>query len=425
MQKRIVRTVALFFVTAGLAVTTFTQAPRQPGHWVSAWSTAVHTPVTFPGMPPAAAFENQTLRMVIRPTIEGQKLRIRFSNELGTTPLEIGAAHVALVKNNGAIVPSSDRPLTFAGKPAVSIPAGAPMLSNPVDLSVPAFAEVAVSIFLPKKSVPSTFHLLGQHATYISAPGDFVGAEDLQDAKTTRSWYWLAGLEFWTTKPSAAVVAFGDSITDGFGAKEDEYGDWPNQLAKRLAEAKGAIQLAVVNEGIGGNRVLYDGAGVSSLARLDRDVLSQPGVTNLIVLEGINDIGWPHMKPFPAREGSPARPNPFADQAVSADDLIRGMKQIIERAHEHGIRVFGATMTPYKGADYFTEDGEVVRQAVNQWIRTGKAFDGVVDFDAAVRDPRDPAQFRDDLQSGDHLHPSSAGYKAMAAAINLSTLRAK
>lgn len=425
MKTRIVRTAALFFVTTVLTVVAFAQDTKVQGHWVSAWSTAIHTPLAFPGMPPLATFDNQTIRMVIRPTIGGQRLRIRFSNELGSTPLAIGGAHIALAKENGSIVPNSDRPLTFAGEATVNIPAGAPLLSDPVELSVPAFAEIAVSIFLPKKSAPSTFHLLGQHATYISGPGNFTGAEDIQDAKVTKSWYWLAGLEFWTTDKSAVVVTFGDSITDGFGAKENEYGDWPNQLAKRLAEVKSLSSLAVDNEGIGGNRILYDGAGINALARLDRDVLSQPGVADLIVLEGINDIGWPHMKPFPAKEGSPSLGNPFATQAVTADDLIQGLEQIIDRAHEHGIRAFGATMTPYRGADYFSEDGEVVRQAVNQWIRTGKAFDGVFDFDAAVRDPNHPTQFREDLHSGDHLHPNSAGYKAMADSINLSSLQAK
>jgi lysophospholipase L1-like esterase len=411
-------------MTIALTLADFGQGTEVKGHWVSAWSAAIQAPLTFPGMPPLATFDNQTIRMVIRPTIAGQRLRIRFSNELGTTPLTIGGAHIALIKENGSIIPGSDRPLTFAGEPTVNIPAGAPMLSDPAELVVPAFAEVAVSIFLPKKSAPSTFHLLGQHATYISGPGNFAAAADIQYAKVTRSWYWLSCLEFWTTDKSAAVVAFGDSITDGFGAKEDEYGDWPNQLAKRLTELKSSSSLAVNNEGIGGNRILYDGAGINALARLDRDVLSQPGIADLIVLEGINDIGWPHMKPLPAKEGSPSPGNPFAAQAVTAGDLIQGMKQIIDRAHEHGIRVFGATMTPYKGADYFTEDGEVIRQAVNQWIRTGKAFDGVFDFDAAVRDPDHPSQFREDLQSGDHLHPNSAGYKAMAASINLSSLRA-
>jgi lysophospholipase L1-like esterase len=418
------RTAAFIFVTTILTVAAFAQNPKAQGHWVSAWSTAVHTPLAFPGMSPSETFENQTIRMVIRPTIEGQRIRIRFSNEFGATPLAIGGAHIALVKENGSIVQGSDLPLTFGGEASVNIPAGAPMLSDPVELKISAFAEVAVSIFLPKKTVPSTFHLLGQHDTYISGPGDFTGAAEISDAKVTRSWYWLAGLEVWAPERFAAIVTFGDSITDGFAAKA-QYGDWPNQLADRLAEGKSPSTLAVDNEGIGGNRVLYDGAGVSALARFDRDVLSQPGVVDLIVLEGINDIVWPHMKPFPARDGAPMRGNPFAAQAVTAGDLIQGMKQIIDRAHQHGIRVFGATILPYEGANNYTDDGEAVRKAVNQWIRTGGAFDGVFDFDASVRDPNHPTKIKEDLQSGDYLHPNAAGYKAMAAAINLSSLRAK
>lgn len=358
----------------------------------------------------------------MRPTIAGQRLRVRFSNELGDAPLEIGSAHVALVKQDGAIIAESDHPLTFAGSPTVNIPAGAPILSDPVDLKVPAFAEVAITVFLPKETASSTFHLLGQHDTYVSGPGDFTGAVEMPNPKVTKSWYWLAGVEFWETDQSAAIVTLGDSITDGFGAKS-QYGDWPNQLADRLAEGKSGPDLAVVNEGIGGNRILHDGAGVSALARFDRDVLSQPGVADLIILEGINDIGWPHMKPRPAPDGT-VRRNPWVGEKVTSDDLIQGLKQMIERAHEHGIRVFGATMTPYGGnTGTFTEDGEAVREAVNQWIRTSGAFDGVLDFDRAVRDPAQPEKFRDDMQTGDYLHPDAAGYKAMAAAIDLSVLR--
>jgi lysophospholipase L1-like esterase len=236
-------------------------------------------------------------------------------------------------------------------------------------------------------------------------------------------WYFLADVELQAPSQAGATVTLGDSITDGAGAKQGDYADWPDMLANRLASERQLPGLAVVNEGIGGNRVLYDGAGVNALARFDRDVLAQPGVVNLIVLEGINDIGWPHMKPRPSPNGTAPRETPFAHQLVSAQDLITGFTQIIERAHQHGIRVFGATLPPYEGADYYTADGEATRQQVNNWIRSSGAFDGVIDFEAAVRDPAHPGRLRAEFDSGDHLHPSAAGYKAMAEAIDLKMLR--
>ncbi len=424
MKMGWLRSAVLGLGACGFAAIAAAQSAKNvPGHWVSAWSTAVHTPLVFPGMRQPLTFDNQTIREIVRPTIGGERLRVRFSNTFGKTPLELGSAHIALVKQDGTLVAGSDRALTFAGKDSVQIPAGAPMLSDPVDLEIPAFADVAISIYVPKEADPSTFHLLGQRATSISGPGNFVSAVNIPSVKQTNSWYWLSDLEFWAPQQTSAIVTLGDSITDGFGAKEGEYQDWPDQLADRLAQDKGSPTFAVDNEGIGGNRILYDGAGVSTLARFDRDVLAAPGVTEVILLEGINDIGWPNMKPRPMPNGV-TRKNPFADQGVTADDLILGMKQIIARAHEHGIKVFGATMTPYEGASYFTPEGEKVREAVNQWIRSSGAFDGVFDFDAAVRDPQHPEQYRDDLQSGDHLHPNAAGYKAMAASIGIAKLRA-
>jgi len=360
--------------------------------------------------------------MVIRPTLGGDRFRIRFSNEFGVTPLSIGSAHVALTKENGEIVAGSDRSLMFNGEPAVTIPTGAPMLSDPVELRVAAMSEVTISIFLPKSTLPATFHLLGQHPSYISATGDFTSASSFTSAREVSSWFFLGGMDVWSGPATVALVALGDSITDGFAAKAP-YGDWPNQLATRLAGEKKGLALAVNNEGIGGNRVLWDGAGVSALARFDRDVLSQPGVKYLVIMEGINDIGWPHMKPRQQADGT-TRENPWAGQRVTSEDLIRGLRQMVDRAHEHGIRVLGATITPYEGATTtFTDDGEAVRQAVNQWIRTSKTFDGVCDFDAAVRDPTHPTKFKEELQSGDYLHPNAAGYKAMADSINLSVLR--
>jgi len=395
------------------------QKTSAAGHWVAAWSTAQHTPRVGPNSPPAVPFENQTIRMVLRPTIGGDRLRIRFSNEFGTTPLLIGSAHIAVTKENGSIVAGSDHPLMFNGRPSATVPTGAPLLSDAVELHIAALGEVTVSIFLPKATLPATFHLLGQHASYISVPGDFTSDSSFTSAREANSWFFLSGMEVWSAPAVGTLVALGDSITDGFGAKA-QYGDWPNQLAARLAKEKKGSVLAVDNEGIGGNRILWDGAGVSALTRFDRDVLSQPGVKYLVIMEGINDIGWPHMKPRPQADGT-TRENPWAGQRVTSEDLILGLRQMIDRAHEHGIRVLGATMTPYEGATTtFTDDGEAVRQAVNQWIRTSGSFDGVFDFDAAVRDPSHPTKFREELQTGDYLHPNAAGYKAMADSINLS-----
>jgi lysophospholipase L1-like esterase len=420
MWMRIYKAVALNLLPAALTFSATAQSANANGHWVSAWSTAVHTPRSAPGAPPQVGFENQTIRMVVRMTLAGDQLRVRLSNEFGTTPLVIGVAHIAAVSENGTIVPDTDHQIKFGGATSISIPAGAPMLSDPVDIKFPAFGEVAISIFLPKQTAPSTFHLLGQHDTYISEAGDFTSAPAIANPKITKSWYFIGGIDIWAPSQAGAIVTFGDSITDGFGAKS-QYGDWPNQLAARLAETRGAASLAVDNEGIGGNRILHDGAGVAALTRFDRDVLSQPGVKDLILLEGINDIGWPDIKPRKAPDGS-VRESPFSQERVSSDDLIRGMKQMIDRAHEHGIRVFGATMTPYEGANVFTPEGEATRQAVNQWIRGGGAFDGVFDFDAAVRDPAHQSKFRDDFQTGDYLHPNAAGYKAMAGIIDLKLL---
>ncbi len=420
LNRRLLRIIAS--VCFAIVLRAGAQTSSGTGHWVSAWSTAVHAPLPFPNLPPSPVFENQTIRMVVRPTIGGQRVRIRFSNAFGTTALKIGSAHVALSSKASAIVPESDHALTFGGHTSVSIPAGSPMLSDPVDLKVSPLSELAISVYLPEKTTSSTVHFWAQHDSYISGSGDSTAMQDILNASTKTSWYFLADVEMWALDRTAATVALGDSITDGVGAKQGEYSDWPNLLADRLAKADGRPSLSVVNEGIGGNRILHDGAGVSALSRFDRDVLAQPGVANLIVLESINDIGFPHLKPR-LPDGTVLKDLPFTHELVSAEDLIVGLQQIIDRAHQHGIRVLGATLTPFEDADYYSEEGEKARQAVNQWMRTSHAFDGVIDFDAAVRDPNHPARFRDGYHSGDHLHPSATGCKAMADAVDLSLLR--
>jgi lysophospholipase L1-like esterase len=421
-NRKAAQVVLTIFVTGVLSLAASAENSSTKEHWVSAWSTAVHAPPPFPDLPPSPVFENQTIRMVVRPTIGGERVRIRLSNAFGTAAVTIGAAHVAFAAKAAGIVPGSDHVLTFGGRPSVSIPPGAPALSDPVDVKVLPFSEITVSIYLPEKTPASTGHFWGQHETYISGPGDFSAKPNIPTPTIKMSWYWLADLEVWTSNKTGATVALGDSITDGVGAKQGDYADWPDILANRLAAEKNCPGLAAINEGIAGNRILHDGAGISALARIDRDVLAQPGVVNLIVLEGINDIGFPHVR---LRSPNPtmAKEMPFAGELVTAQDLIMGLRQIIERAHQHGIRVFGATLMPYEGADYYSTDGEATRQAVNQWIRTSGAFDGVFDFDAAVRDPKYPTRLREPYDSGDHLHPSAAGFKAMADAIDLSLLR--
>jgi lysophospholipase L1-like esterase len=410
------------FVATVLNLAAWAQTSKADEHWVSAWSSAVHTPLPWGAVGNPAQFENRTIRMVIRPTLAGERVRIRFSNAYGNVPLSIGAAHIALAAQGGRIVPETDRALTFAGKEAVSIPPGAPMLSDPIELKFPAFAEIAVSVFVSGKVGNLTTHFWAQHESYFSEPGNFTAKQELPNATTKSSWFWLSDLEVLAPRQVGATVALGDSITDGVGSKVGEYTNWPDLLANRLAARKGAPAMAVLNTGIGGNRVLHDGAGVSTLARFDRDVLAQPGVVNVILMEAINDIGWPHMRMPAGPQGAAPVAGPFARELVSAQDIIAGYQQIIHRAHQHGIRVFGATMTPYEGADYYTEDGEAIRAEVNKWTRTSGAFDGVFDFDAAVRDPAHPTRFRNGYHSGDNLHPSATGYKAMAEAVDLSLL---
>ncbi len=360
-----------------------------------------------PGGPPIN-FNNQTLRQIVHTSIGGSRVRVVLSNAYGTSPLAVGAAHVALRDKDAAIVAASDRALTFGGSPSVNIPPGASVLSDPAALAVPPLSDLAIDVYLPgdTSAVPLTTHAGALQTNYVSATGNQAGAPDFPGATTTAAWFFLSRVDVAAPEQAGAVVTFGDSITDGTRSTPNTNSRWPDQLAKRLQAQK--INLGVLNLGIAGNRVLGDGAGVSALARFDRDVLSQAGVTHVIVLESINDIGIGRSNPCP-----------------SAADLIAAQRQLIERAHARGIKVYGATLTPFEGAAYWTAEGEAKRKAFNEWIRTGKAYDGVIDFDAAVQDPSAPTKVQPQFNPGDNLHMNDAGYQAMANGIDLGLFKGK
>lgn len=397
------------------------QNPDARSHWVTTWATA---PIGRPPLAPAAAPgggrgnaptpapapTNQTLRQFVLTSIGGDALRVVVANTFGTGPLSIGAASVALRETGRAIAMASARPLTFGGRASATIPSGAVLVSDPVSLAVPAFSDLAIDLYLPDdlSTAPVTMHAAAYKTNGVVA-GNHAGEHEFTSPATMTSWFYLARVEVRTAERTAAVVTLGDSITDGTGSTVDGNARWTDQLAQRLAAQRGGVKTAVLNVGIGGNRLLSEGGatqGANSLARFDRDVAALTNATHLILLEGINDIGA-------ARENA----------APSAADLIAAQQQIIERAHARGLKVIGATLTPFEGAGYFTAAGEAKRQAVNAWIRTGKAYDGVIDFDAAVRDPQQPSKFRPECDRGDHLHPNDTGYQAMGRAIDLALFK--
>lgn len=394
-------------------------AAAGPNHgWVETWSASpqpVWAPDFFPPVAIPRALRDQTLRQVARVSLGGKQVRLRFSNLYGTEPLRIDATHVALAGADGSINAGSDRAVTFGGQPSVTIPPGAPALSDPVDLDVPALASLAVSTYFNDVSPATTFHNDGKQTAYLSAAGDETGAERFTAAQTFPSRIFLDGIEVDAKPDDRALVLFGDSITDGDGSTLDANHRWPDILAERL-QAKGA-RLAVSNQGISGARILRDRLGDNALARFDRDVLAKPGVDRVVLMMGINDIGWPGSILSPKTEPAP-----------SAEDVIAGYKQLIARAHDNGLLIMGATLTPFEDTfagtpivGYYSEAKEIKRQTLNAFIRSG-AFDGVIDFDAVVRDPANPKHIRADYDHGDHLHPNDAGYKAMAESIDLSLL---
>ncbi len=378
--------------------------------WIGSWGAS-------PAPPMAAAagtdsrrlspsFNNQTIAQVVRLSAGGPRLRIRFTNEYGTRPLALGAARVALLAVDGTIVAGSERTVTFAGAPSATLPPGAPMLSDPVALPTKALARLRISLYLPADTGLCTCHANGNEAPRV-ADGDATGRE-IPPGPPADYRAFLSGVEVEADRAARVIVAFGDSITDGARSTQGRNQRWPDRLAERLAAKYPGRPIGVVNAGIGGNRVLSETPitlfGQSALTRFDRDVLSVSGVTDLVVLEGVNDLG--------ARTGRP-----------SAAELIAGYRQLIDRAHARGVRIIGATILPYEGAAYFTPEGEATRQQVNAWIRKPGTFDAVIDLDAAIRDPARPAKMKADLQSGDWLHPNDAGYRAMGEAVDLALFR--
>jgi lysophospholipase L1-like esterase len=388
-------------------------------HWIGTWG-ASPAPQLSDSAQMAAdhlVFADQTIREIVHTSAGGNMVRVRLSNAYGKRTITIGAAHIALRDKQSSIVEASDRALTFGGRPTATIPADAMVLSDPVKLDVPALSDVAISLYLPKPTTGAGIHYGAQQTSYIGK-GDLTGSAAFSETAKLTSWVFLTGLDVAAPATGGTVVAFGDSITDGARSTVDANRRWPNVLAERLAGHKGQAALGVLDEGIGGNRILHDPAdnirfGVNGLARFSRDVIAQPGVRYLIILEGINDIGHPGQ----------SAPD---SEAVTAEDLITGLKQMVERAHEKGIKVFGATLTPFKGTTipgYYTPEKEAKRKAVNTWIRTSGLFDGVIDFDKATQDASDPDRMKAAYDGGDHLHPGDAGYRAMGEAIDLSLFR--
>jgi len=392
----------------------------EAGDWIGTWATSPQpiwaadffAPLTIP-----RSMFNQTVRQIAHVSIGGSRVRIVLSNEYGTRPLTIGAAHVALAGSGSSIVAGSDRPLTFGGRASFTIPPGAPAVSDPVDLTVAPLSNLAISLFLPEITPLTTFHWEGVQTAYIAA-GDKTAESEIKGAETTKARVLLSEIHVDAPSDARAIVTFGDSITDGADSTPDANHRWPDFLAERLQQA-GNTHVAVLNEGISGARVLRDRMGDNALARFDRDVLDRAHADTVVLMMGINDIGWPGTILVPKGEAAP-----------SADDIIFGYRQLITRAHAHGMRIIGATLTPFEDTfhgtplyGYYDEEKEKKRQAVNEWIRKSGAFDGVIDFDAVTRDPANPKHILAVYDSGDHLHPQDVGYKAMADAIDLNLLK--
>ncbi len=372
--------------------------------WVGTWTAA-------PAPAEGAAFSNHTLRMIPRASLGGRTLRVRISNAHGTRPLAIGAACVGLRSVGPAVVPGSNRRVTFGGEARTTIAAGALVVSDAVELEFAPLSDLAVSVHLPN-DLPASFGITGRYArqtNYISPPGDFAAEELMPVGRLTDDWYFLCGIDVVAPQETGAIVALGDSLTDANISTHDGHHSWPSQLARGLMARPGGRPMAVMNQGLGGNRILHDIRGDSGLRRFDRDVLAQPGVTHAVIMLGTNDL-----------RNRPGKP----EEEVTAAQMIAGLKQFAVRGQARGVRVIGGTLTPFENETFlpgaWNPRREAVRQEVNEWLRKTDTFDAIVDFDRALRDPDHPTRMLPIYDCGDHLHPSDLGYRTMGDAIDLS-----
>jgi lysophospholipase L1-like esterase len=401
--------------------------PRNvPRHeWIATWAASPQPTAPDPDEP-LLNIEDQTVRERVRVSIGGARICLRLSNEYGSAPLLIGSATVAAPNDSTSVRPGSIQTVTFGGRNSITIPAGAPVLSDPVAFPVASGAEISISLYFPKRVATPTLHALALKRAVVSQRGDHTGAEKIESGAASESLILVSAVLVPAQPSQRLVVAFGDSVTDGDRSTVDADRNWPSDLIRRLGKTREGSKVAVVNEGIVGNRLLSDcfiasvGCfGVSALARADRDVLALPGVTHIVLLEGINDIGFPGAKLGGSYLADP-------DDVRTPEDLIDAYRQLISRAHAHGVKLIGATITPFEDVDfpgYYSESKEAVRQAVNKWIRTSGSFDAVIDFDAVLRDPDHPSRLLPRFASKDHLHPNDLGYQAMADAIDLALFK--
>lgn len=393
-------------------------AATTAGHarWVSTWAASpmAATPpsLTSPDDFSSAGFSDQTVREIVWASAGGRAARVRLSNVFGTRPVTFRQVDIGISATGAAVAPGTNHLVTFAGRTSVTIPAGAEAVSDPVRMDVPAETDLAVSLFTAAPTGPATYHSDAQQVNYVSTAGNHAGSDSAAAFTTTsQHWYFLDAVDV-QASTKGAVVAFGDSITDGYQSTVNANARWPNDLARRFLAAPGQAR-AVADEGISGNRVLHDSAcfGVNAQARFFRDVAERSGARYVIMLEGINDIGFSQDP-----DAGCTAPN----TNVPAAQIIAGYRHIIAAAHRAGLRIFGGTLTPFQGSAYYSAAGEAKREAVNAWIRSSHAFDGVIDFDKAVRDPASPLRMLPAYDSGDHLHPNDAGYQAMANAVSLA-----